>query len=258
MKAPPRLYVENLPKEGESLTLPREAAHYVATVMRRRVGDDLRLFDGVNGEWMARISHVERKDVRLVIGPQSRAFAAVPDLILLFAPVKKTRAEFIVEKATELGARALAQVQTARTNARPLRYERMELIAREAAEQTERLDLPQILAHTPLDEVLKTWDEGRPLIFCDEAGDEDDAPWGGASGRALPMASALQKAGCAGQKAAILIGPEGGFTPDERRDLRARDNVLAVSLGPRILRADTAALAALTLWQAHCGDWQNQ
>jgi 16S rRNA (uracil1498-N3)-methyltransferase len=178
----------------------------------------------------------------------------VPDLCLLFAPVKKSRAEFIIEKATELGVRSLQSVQTQRTTARPLRDDRMTLIVREAAEQTERLDLPNICPTQSLAQVLEGWDEERVLFFCDEAGEDEDLPWGGKAGRAQPLLKALERRNTQA-KAAILIGPEGGFTPEERQSLRALDFVQPVTLGPRILRADTAVVAALTLWQAACGDW---
>ncbi|MDQ7077643.1 MAG: 16S rRNA (uracil(1498)-N(3))-methyltransferase [Robiginitomaculum sp.] len=255
MKAPPRLYVDEPLCADLYVTLDREASHYVANVMRRRVGDPLRLFDGQSGEWLARITQVERKVVQVHIETQSRLFVPVPDLLLLFAPVKKSRSEFIIEKATELGVRALQSVQTRRTTARPLRDERMALIVREAAEQTERLDLPQIMAPASLEDVLENWDGERTLIFCDEAGEDADQPWGGEHGRALPMLESLTT-NPPGLKGAILIGPEGGFTPEERETLRACAFVRPVTLGPRILRADTAAVAALSLWQAINGDWK--
>ena len=134
-----------------------------------------------------------------------------------------------------------------------MRLDRFEKIALEASEQTERLDIPLLADALGLDAALESLPEGTALIFCDEAGDEADAPWGGQSGRAQPMAQVLE--GLKGQAAAILIGPEGGFSPAERGFLRAREGTHPVSLGPRILRAETAAVAAMTLWQAMCGDW---
>ena len=254
MKAPPRLFIDERLAKDQEIKLDREASHYVANVMRRRVGDPLRLFDGKSGEWLARLTQIGRKAVQVHIETQSRLFATVPDVWLLFAPVKKSRCEFMVEKATELGVRTLQSVQTRRTIAKPLRDERMALIVREAAEQTERLDLPTLLPSASLEAVLQNWDAERVLIFCDEAGEDVDQPWGGEHGRALPMLESL-KTNPPGQKAAILIGPEGGFTPEERENLRACAFVRPVTLGPRILRADTAAVAALSLWQAACGDW---
>ena len=215
----------------------------------------MRLFNGRDGEWLARIMVMERKAAQVQIYAQTRPFAPVPDVWLLFAPVKKARSAFIVEKATELGVRKIQGMITRRTTARPLRPDRMARIAIEAAEQTGRLDVPQIVPELHLQAALKTWDETRLLIYCDEAGDDGARPWGGAAGRARPMLEALQAMGEAPGKAAILIGPEGGFAPQERAHLRGLDFVLPVTLGPRILRADTAAIAALSLWQSVCGDW---
>ncbi len=240
------------------IALSGEASHYVMKVMRRRVGDDLRLFNGQDGEWRAQITEAGKKLATLIVGTQTRAFARVPDLWLLFAPVKKSRTEFIVEKATELGTAVLHPVITSRTTARALRDERMQMICREAAEQTERLDLPQILPPQPLQEALQNREADRPLIFCDEAGDNQEKPWGGTKGRARPMLEALREIGPGTQKGAVLIGPEGGFSPEERAMLRAQSCVYPVTLGPRILRSDTAVLAALSLWQSVCGDWQQQ
>ncbi len=257
MKAPPRLYVDEPLASGQSIALAREAAHYLGHVMRRRIGDKVRLFNGRDGEWLARIMTTGRNAMQVRLEAQTRAFAPVPDIWLLFAPVKKTRSAFITEKATELGACAMGQVITARTTARPLHADRMARIAIEAAEQTERLDVPSLLPAQKLAETLQNWDANRLLIYCDEAGDDMAQPWGGASGRARPMLEALQGLGKAGEKAALLIGPEGGFSTEERAHLRRLEFVCPVSLGPRILRADSAAIAALSLWQAVCGDWRH-
>lgn len=242
--------------------------------MRRLPGDPVRLFNARDGEWRAEVSEANRKAAVLTLGAQLRAAQPVPDLDLLFAPVKKARTDFIVEKATELGVRRIRPVMTRFTQAERVRTDRFQALAKEAAEQTERLDIPGICEAESLDRVLDGWDESRVLIYCDEAGDDPDAPWGGDTGRAGPalmvFRSLLQTSGGetgtllpppseqgrgGGLKAAILIGPEGGFSPDERDRLRSESFVRAISLGPRILRADTAAVAALTLWQAVCGDW---
>ena len=257
MKPAPRLYVDDPLAAGLRLSLSREAAHYLGHVMRRRAGDDVRLFNGRDGEWRGRIAGVDRKAMQVELLEQTRPFAPVPDVWLLFAPVKKARSEFMTEKATELGVRAMGQVMTARTTARPLRPERAARIAVEAAEQTERLDLPDLMAVQKLEDALRGWDAQRLLVYGDEAGDDAAKPWGGPAGRARPMLEALQALDEPPQKAAILIGPEGGFSPAERALLRAQGFVLPVSLGPRILRADTAAIAALSLWQAVCGDWRD-
>ena len=177
-----------------------------------------------------------------------------PDLDLVVALVKRARLETIVETAAELGARRVRLVATRRTNAGHTRTERLQAIAVEAAEQTGRLDVPEVAAPEPLERVLDGWSPPRRLMFCDEAGDDPGQRWGGEAGRAGP---ALQRLAALprGEPWAVLIGPEGGFDPTERERLRALPFVTPVTLGPRILRADTAAIAAMTLWQAALGDW---
>jgi len=236
----PRLFVTQDLIDQADIALERDQAHYIASVMRRSVGDVVRLFNGRDGEWLARIEVATRKGVILKCAERTRAQISVPDSELLFAPVKKTRTNFIIEKATELGARTIRPVMTTRTNSERVRTDRLNLIAREAAEQTERLDLPQIGNVEKLGAVLSAW-ENRLLIFCDEAGD------------ATPILEAVQDRGPG--PVSILIGPEGGFTSEERTQIRSIPGALPVSLGPRILRADTAAIAALTLWQSVHGDW---
>lgn len=253
MSTDPRLYVIQDLRAGQAIALPREDAHYLVNVMRRGEGDSVRLFNGRDGEWQARIVDASRKGAVLEPVTQTRPQSGVPDLWLLFAPVKRQKTDLIVEKATELGAARIQPVSTARTQSDRIKPDRLQLIAKEAAEQTERLDLPELGELDKLDRVLDGWDTGRALFFCDEAGDDTDQPWGGARGRGRPMADALadQKPG----PAAILIGPEGGFSPEERQRLRAHPSVIPVTLGPRILRAETAAMAAMVLWQSTRGDW---
>ncbi len=171
----------------------------------------------------------------------------------MVALVKRARLETIIEKATELGARRIRLLITRRTQADHTNVSRLTAIATEAAEQTGRMDVPQVIEPVKLDRLLETWDSGRRLMFCDEAGDDPDQEWGGTQGRARPVLQALSGQG--GAAWAVLIGPEGGFDPEERRLLRGLDHVTPVTLGPRILRADTAAISALTLWQAALGDW---
>jgi 16S rRNA (uracil1498-N3)-methyltransferase len=173
--------------------------------------------------------------------------------VLLFAPVKRHATDLIVEKATELGVAALRPVLTRRTIAETVRVDRLQTIAREAAEQTERVELPRIEPPAQLARALDGWD-GRPLLYADEAGDDPSAPWGGQTGRGAPLAETLAGLRNA-PRLALLTGPEGGFDPEERRMLRSLPFVRPVSLGPRILRAETAAMAALTLVQALWGDW---
>lgn len=254
MSTDPRLYLDADLAAGTHLPLDKDQAHYLLTVMRRKAGDRVRVFNGQDGEWQAEIVEAGRRNATLAIGEQTRPQVSVPDLAVYFAPVKKARTDFIVEKATELGARSITPVMTARTIADRVKVERMEAISREAAEQTERLDLPQIGPPVSLTTLIGSWDGNRTLIFCDEGGDEAEKPWGGQAGRAQPIADALKSA--VEGPVAILIGPEGGFAPEERALLRAESFVLPVTLGPRILRADTAVVAAMTVWQALKGDWR--
>jgi len=255
MGAAPRLYVTDRLEAGADLILPEDQARYIAAVMRRTVGDDVRLFNGEDGEWRAAIVEAGKKTLCLRCAEQLRQQTGVPDLQLLFAPVKKARTDFIVEKATELGVRAIRPVFTERSVAERVRTDRLAAIAREAAEQTERLDLPSIHEPEKLGSALDGWEAARPLVYCDEAGDETDSPWGGAKGRAPAALETLRERLEGASGVAVLIGPEGGFSPAERARLRAHTNVIPVSLGPRILRADTASVAALTLVQAVWGDW---
>ena len=251
----PRLFVDGALGAGAALDLGEAAAGYLGRVLRLGPGGQVRLFNGRDGEWLAEIAGVSARQISVAPVRQLRAQpgAAGPGLTLLFAPVKKDATDLIIEKATELGAAAVRPVLTARTQTRTVRADRFAKIALEAAEQTERLDLPQILPLASLDAALDALPAGTAVIFCDEAGDETGEAWGGAAGRARPMLEVL--AGLKGRDAAVLTGPEGGFTPEERAFLRGRAETYPVSLGPRILRAETAVISALTLWQAVCGDW---
>ena len=249
----PRLYLDTPLAAGAQIALDKADAHYLINVMRRKPGDRVRLFNGREGEWRAEVSAADRKGGVLTVTEALRQQTASPDLWLLFAPVKKAKTDLIVEKAVELGVSVLQPVSTRRTIADRIKAERFEAIAKEAAEQTERLDLPEIRPLSPLDRALQDWPAGRLLYFADEAGDDPDAAWGGETGRARPMGAQLAADGPG--PGAVLTGPEGGFSPEEGDRLRALAFVRPVSLGPRILRAETAVIAALTLWQSHCGDW---
>lgn len=255
MPTTPRLFVSADLSAGSAFALDDEQANYLLRVLRLGTGGEVRLFNGRDGEWDAVISAAtgRRADVSPVAQTRAQPDRAGPALTLLFAPVKKDQTDLIVEKATELGADLIQPVLTQRTQTRTVRLDRFRKIALEAAEQTERLDLPEVRDAASLDQALAGLGPGTAVIFCDEAGDDDGAPWGGDVGRAGPMNAVLQA--LTGRSAAILIGPEGGFTPEERADLRGRPGTFAVSLGPRILRAETAAISAMTLWQAMCGDW---
>lgn len=257
-----RLYVEQSLTSGVAAELSDGQAHYLRNVMRREEGDALRLFNAVNGEFDATIIKLGKKGGVAMVGTCQRQAEVTPDLWLLFAPVKRGPTELIVQKATELGVSVMMPVQTERTNGARLNLDRLSAIAIEAAEQCERLSVPSIHPLQKLDRVLSEWPKDRSLIFCDEAGDNPNEKWGGENGRAQPALAALSSdvmAKAGGQKeasAGIVIGPEGGFTSVERAQLRAHPHVTPITLGPRILRADTAAIAAITLWQAALGDFR--
>ncbi len=250
-----RLHVPDDLAAGADVALAPEQAHYLANVMRVREGESVALFNGRDGEWRAVVADLGKR--RCVLRPeaQTRPQAAVPDLDLVVALIKRARLETIVEKAVELGCRRIRLMTTRRTNAERTNVGRLQAIAVEAAEQTGRLDVPEVVAPETLDRLLAGWPPGRWLMFCDEAGDDPGAQWGGAHGRAGPALDQLAAAGAGPW--AVLIGPEGGFDPEERARLRAFSFVTPVTLGPRILRADTAAISALTLWQAALGDWRS-
>lgn len=253
MSATPRLYVAPDLDEGLEISLDGDQAHYLARVLRLGVGDAVRIFNGRDGEFDASLAATAKNTARLKVGARTRRQQASPDLWLLFAPLKKTRTDFVVEKATELGVSEIRPVLTERTDADTVRTDRLQRIAVEAAEQTERLDVPPVREAMKLDQALGGWDASRALIYADEAGDDDGKPWGGQSGRAKPLSEVLSDTGT---RAAVLVGPEGGFSASERQRLRSFPFVRPVSLGPRILRAETAAVAALTLYQALAGDWR--
>ncbi|MGA0543670.1 16S rRNA (uracil(1498)-N(3))-methyltransferase [Brevundimonas sp. VNH65] len=235
-----RLHVTSDLAPGAAVAPTLDQSRYLTQVMRLKAGDDLLVFNGRDGEWCAEVAEVLKKGVILRAVEQSRLQVFGPDLELIVAVVKKARVETIVEKATELGARRVRLVLTHRTNADRLRLDRLDAIAEEAAEQTGRLDVPLIDDPVKLETLLDDWPDGRRLMFCDETG-------------GAPAIRTLAQAGSGPWS--ILIGPEGGFSPEEGDRLRALPYASAVSLGPRILRADTAAITALGLWQAAVGDW---
>lgn len=254
MSATPRLYVAPDLSEGADILIDGDQAHYLTRVLRLGVGDPVRIFNGRDGEFEANVAAVTKSTARLVLVKRLREQAGTPDLWLLFAPLKKARTDFVVEKAVELGAAEVVPVITERTDADTVRVDRLGRLAVEAAEQTERLDVPPVREAVKLPALLAGWNPGRVLIYADEAGDEGGKPWGGEAGKAGPIADVLRDLGDG--PAAILIGPEGGFSPTERKRLRELPFVRPVGMGPRILRAETAAVAALALWQASRGDWR--
>jgi 16S rRNA (uracil1498-N3)-methyltransferase len=235
-----RLFVTAALEPGAPVALDEGQTHYLLHVLRAKAGDRVLLFNGRDGEWQAEIAIAGKRGVALKLLSRTTPQAGVPDLWLVFAPVKKTPSDYLVQKATELGVSKLQPVFTRRTIVTRLNEERLQANAVEAAEQSGRLTVPEIGAAMALDKLLASWPRERSLYFCDEGGD------------ALPLAEAVRKA--SEGASAILTGPEGGFDPAEREMLRAQPFVTPVTLGPRILRADTAALAAVTIWQSVKGD----
>jgi 16S rRNA (uracil1498-N3)-methyltransferase len=238
-----RLFTRDDLAPGRELALDEGQSRYLAAVMRLVAGDELLVFNGRGGEWRASVAALGKRRVTLRIADQTRPQAIGPDLELVVALVKRARLETIVEKAAELGAARVRLVVTERTNADHTRVERLQAIAIEAAEQTGRLDVPEIAGPVKLERLVADWDAGRGLLFCDVAG---DAP---------PVLRALQ--GRNSGPWGVLVGPEGGFSPKEREMLRSLPYAVPATLGPRILRADTAAISALALWQAALGDWRS-
>ena len=241
---PIRLFVDTDLDTGMTVTLDKDQAHYLGHVMRRSAGDHIELFNGRTDSMIAELAELGRKSARLDIKKICSTYQQSPDIWFLFAPVKRTRLDFMAQKATELGARKIQPVNTEYCQVSRVNLERLHANAVEAAEQTGRLDVPEIGPFVSLDDMLANWPSDRHLLFCDEtlSGEASSNPV-----RQL-MAEPVEKAG-------LLIGPEGGFSSDERDRIRQMPLVRALSLGPRILRSDTAALAALSLFQAVCGDW---
>jgi 16S rRNA (uracil1498-N3)-methyltransferase len=233
----PRLFVDRPLSLGAALTLEGAPANYLGTVLRLGPGARVKLFDDLTGEWLAEVAEAGKKRVTLAITQHLRPREPVPDLWLLFAPVKRGRIDWLVEKATELGVARLLPVITRRTIVERLNLDRLRAHIVEAAEQCERTALAELAEPVRLAALLAAWPKERILYFADEAGGE-------------PLAAEPGPA-------AILIGPEGGFTEEERIAIRALPQTRAISLGPRILRADTAALAAISLWMGAAGDWKS-
>ncbi len=236
-----RLYVEHPLAQGQTVPLDRDQAHYLFGVMRQGPGDAVLLFNGRDGEWRATVAEAGKRGGALSVEDQTAPQRDPPDLWLLFAPIKKARTDFIVEKAAEMGAARILPVQTEFTNAERIRQDRLQAHAVEAAEQCGGTYVPEVTDLHRLDRLLADWPEGRQLMFCDEA--------------LAGQAEAVRQDGRAPAPWAILIGPEGGFSEAERTRLAALPFAHPVSLGPRILRADTAAVAAMTVWQQTFGDW---
>ncbi|MEC7616449.1 MAG: 16S rRNA (uracil(1498)-N(3))-methyltransferase [Pseudomonadota bacterium] len=240
-----RLFVDDDLLADADISPTREQQHYLMNVMRLRDGDAVALFNGRDGEWRAVFGREGRRECQLAVKNRTRAQASETDLWLLFAPVKKARLDFIAQKACEMGCSRIWPVRTDYTQVARVNDDRMLANVIEAAEQTERLDIPEVMEFVPLEEALEACGSERRLILCDESAAGDVA------------ANPVRVLGGAGSisSAAVLIGPEGGFSDTERAMIARRQNSLKLSLGPRILRADTAAIAALTCFQSVCGDW---
>ncbi len=237
----PRLYVEAPLVEGANVALDRARSHYLGTVMRLQSGGRVLVFNGRDGEWNATLD-VAKRAAALVIGSKIRAQTPAPDLHYLFAPLKAARLDYMVQKAVEMGVSRLQPVITRHTQVARVNGERMRANAIEAAEQCGVLSLPQVETPVPLTTALGEWEPGRRLIFCDEDAETTDP---------VVALSSLPRA-----PLAVLIGPEGGFAEEERAALLKLPQVVRLALGPRILRADTAAVAALAVVQAVIGDWR--
>ena len=237
-----RLFVRADLGQDAEVPLDADQAHYLFTVMRLGPEAPVTIFNGRDGEWFARVARREKGGGLLRAVAPGQPQRRPPDLTLLFAPIKKARTDFIVEKAAELGCARIQPVFTRHTNSERLRLDRLRAHAIEAAEQCGETHVPELAEPRRLDKLLDGWDPARRLMVCDE------------SRLARPAAEAL--AGAEGGPWAILIGPEGGFAEEEIARLRALPFAVPVTLGPRVLRADTAAVAAITLWQSVLGDWR--
>ncbi len=235
-----RLYIKDkLEKKGQIICLDEKQSHYLVNVLRLRVGDEFFVFDGSSGEYKAEITDLNKRAVTALLTEKVCEMQKSPDIWLLFAPLKKDKTDIVVQKATELGVRKIIPVQTAYTNAEKVRTERFELQAAEAAEQCRRLDIPDISAALSFDKALENWDNERTLFFLDERG----------------LGKKVRETMLNSPKAAVLVGPEGGFSLAEAEKLRKLPFVKSISLGSRILRAETAVIAALSCWQSINGDW---
>ncbi|MBN42565.1 MAG: 16S rRNA (uracil(1498)-N(3))-methyltransferase [Alphaproteobacteria bacterium] len=240
-----RLFVENDLIAGGALLLGPDQSHYLQNVMRRGVGDQVALFNGRDGEYQAELTEIRRGAVRVIVSDQLSPQRAEPDIWLVFAPIKRAAVDFLTTKATELGVARLLPVLTARTNSERVNTRRLGANAIEAAEQSERLCVPIIEEPVRLSTLLETWPVERCILLGDETG----------AGQSLATVAGSLSSDPG--PLAVMIGPEGGFAPDELDQLRDLPFVVPVGLGPRVLRADTAAIAALAVVQAIAGDWRS-
>lgn len=243
MKTTPRLFLDHALGQAAEIELPRPQAHYLAHVLRLAGGDPVRVFNAADGEWLAYLATITKKHVTIRCERRLAEVSPPPDIDYVFAPLKHARLDYVVQKATELGARRLRPVITARTIAAHVNLDRMKANVIEAAEQCNLVFVPEVAEPVKLPKLIEDWERGRALVYCDET---------------AAVAGPLEVLRPLTLPAAVLIGPEGGFTDDEKALLKSCSFVTAISLGPRIMRADTAAVAALTLVQAVLGDWHQQ
>ena len=236
-----RLFVDSPMGEGQSILLARDQANYLFNVMRLNIGDFISVFNGKDGEWQAEVLQANKRKGIIIVKNQSMPQLLPPDVWLLFAPIKKARTDFIVEKATEMGVSRICPVFTDYTNSDRIKQSRLQAHSIEAAEQCGGTYVPPVDELSTLTSVLKSWPKERHLLFCDEH----------KVGENVKSMKATKS-----DKWAILIGPEGGFSDSEVMHLKSLEFVTSISLGPRILRADTAAVAALAIWQMQMGDWK--
>lgn len=236
-----RLFANVPLKKGESYICTPPQVHYLQNVMRQNVGDTVFLFDGINGEFEGAIVQIAKKSVTIDVQKKVFDFEASPDVWLLFTPLKKENTDIVVQKAVELGVSKLLPVQTEYTAVSKIKIERLQNQIIEAAEQSRRQDLPKIEPLTDLQNVLLKWEKNRKLIYLDETG----------AGSSFVAQSQFMN-----EPAAFLIGPEGGFSKKELEILKNMSYTVGISLGNRILRSETAAIAALACWQALKGDWK--
>jgi 16S rRNA (uracil1498-N3)-methyltransferase len=241
-KTTPRLHVEMPLLDGAEFALAQEQGHYLVHVLRLSSGDAVSLFNGNDGEWLGYLTTVVKKSVHVRLEKRTADVKLPADIDYLFAPLKHARLDYMVQKATELGARRLRPVITQRTISERVKLDRMKANAIEAAEQCNLVFVPEVLEPLPLSKVLADWDGSRRLIFCDETAE---------------VANPVEALKRVSVPAAVLVGPEGGFTFEERELLKSLKFVTAISLGPRIMRADTVAIAALAVVQATLGDWKS-
>ncbi len=238
-----RLYIKEELSPERTIILDEEQSHYLKNVVKYNVSDTLNCFDSKNGEFLCKVTEINKKHTTLTVLNKTKEISFCPDIWLLFAPLKKDKTDFVIEKATELGCRKIIPTLTQYTITGNIKTERYVAQSIEASEQCRRTDLPEIATPQKLEDILKNWDNTRPLYFMDE------------TLQSQPFAEILSNE--TSSRAAILIGPEGGFSPEELNLLRHAPFAKGATLGPRILRAETAVAAALSCWQMILGDWRN-